>query len=371
MQHKHSVARRRLVLTAPLASFTALAPAITFAQSDVADATVSVLLPKSERIPSFRIDWQQGFQAELLAAGAALRPQYVEYPSGSYRALSAAQSLLDAGCTTLTGIFSRNLATHLGPSLERHSARFMVSDLGANAIRGDQRCDRLTRVGPNLWQQSYQAGQHFAQRGAKRALIATSFYEAGYDLPSAFKQGFMDAGGNSAQIVVTGTPDVLTNDLEFVALADALAGNTYDVLFSLYSGREAIRYLQFAQTIRAGIGTRAALSPLLHGLPPNATTLASEMAFEIVTASVASGTASELNETIYMSMGRVAARAVLNSLGSTCQRSAEWSVAITRTALTKFSGQAEVSEITRFGALSLASPWPPGITSGWLAPYGA
>jgi len=367
-----SATRRQLLLAAPLAPLTALVPAIASAQSG---PLVGVLLPNSERIPGLRMDWRHGFQAELMAANASVNPQYLEYPVGSHRALAAAQALLDRGCTTLTGIFNRNLATHLGESLDRRSATFLVSDLGANAIRGDGNCDRLVRVGPNLWHQAYLAGQHFAQLGGKRALIATSFYEAGYDLPGAFQCGFIAAGGDRADTVVTGTPDITSNAAEFTRLEDALSGNAFDVLFSLYSGREATRYLQFAQTIHKRVGTIASLSPLLHGLPQSAAVRASKIALEVVTAHAPNRDPSiASNETIYTSMGRVAARAVLASLAhaSRCPAYPEWSTTI---ALAPSAGAATrpATLATAFAATdtTLASPWPAGITSGWIAPYGA
>ncbi len=364
----HSLTRRRLLLAAPLASAAALAPTMAFAKTD---SPVGVLLPDNERIPGLRLDWRHGFQSELLDAGATFQPHYLEYSVGSHRALLAAESLLDAGCTTITGIFNRNLATQLGESLDRRSAKFLVSDLGANAVRGHQSCDRLTRVGPNLWQHAYQAGQHVAQSGAKRALIATSFYEAGYDLPSAFKRGFLAAGGDSADIVVTGTPELPAGDDGFSRIADALSGPTFDVLFSLYSGREAVRYLQFAPSIHAAVGTQISLSSMLHGLPQSAFARAAAMDFEVVTAH--SPNVSQADETIYASMGRMAARAVLAALGGSCQKSPEWSTTLARvSAAAQSATDWATPAVTTLSATTLTSPWPAaGAVSGWIAPYGA
>ena len=366
----HSVARRRLLSLAPFVGVAGFAPTLSFAGAGSSDASVGVLLPNNERIPGLRIDWRLGFQSELLAAKATFQPQYLEYSVGSYRALAAAQSLLDGGCTTLTGIFNRNLATHLGESLDRHSAKFLVSDLGANAIRGNPTCDRLIRVGPDLWRQAYLAGQHFAQLGAKRALIATSFYEAGYDLPNAFQLGFMTADGGSADIVVTGTPDVASNDQEFAALADALSGNRFDVLFSLYSGREATRYLKFAQSINGRVGTIAALSPLLHGLPQSAVVSASAMAVQVVTSGAADNHEGNSAQTIYTSMGRFAARAVLASIGSDCSSSPEWFTTIARTTGVSLATRAAPAH-TKPSPTAFASSLRSSLTSGWIAPYGA
>jgi hypothetical protein len=357
----HSATRRRLLLAAPLASAAALAPTVSFASGT---APVGVLLPSNERIPGLRLDWRRGFQAELLAAGSSIRPQFVSYAVGSHRALQAAQSVLDQGCSTLTGIFSRNLATHLSDSLERRSARFLVSDLGANAVRRNHTCDGLTRVGPNLWQHAYLAGQHYAASGAKRALIATSFYEAGYDLPGAFEAGFMAAGGDRAHIVVTGTPEPTLLDDGFTRVSDALASSRFDVLFSLYSGREAARYLQFAQRngFNASVGQMAALSTLLHGLPQSSANRASAMSMQIATAQ--SPGLGETGETIYTTMGRVAAHEVLASLDRACAAPAAWSVALVSVGGSSTAGT----------PVSLAPPWalsPTTVSSGWIAPYGA
>ncbi|MBC7711360.1 MAG: hypothetical protein H7203_14955 [Rhizobacter sp.] len=364
----HAVSRRSFLLLAPLAAVATLTPTIALGQTGT---PVGVLLPNNERIPGLRLDWRRGFQSELLAANAAFQPQYVEYSVGPYRALAAAQSLLERGFTTLTGIFNRNLATSLGESLDRHSAKFLVSDLGANAIRGDPCCHRLTRVGPNLWQQAYLAGQHFARLGAKRALIASSFYEAGYDLPGAFQSGFLSAGGSAAEIVVTGTPDIATNDREFASLAKTLSGRRFDVLFSLYSGREATRYLAYAQTISAQVGTLVALSPLLHGLPQSAVTKAAAMAVEVVTPRAANDNTVNAGETTSTVMGRVAARAVMAAMDSPSQSGLEWHATVAPTKVGSSTFGSATNTTATFDAAAMASPWSSKMTSGWIAPYGA
>jgi hypothetical protein len=358
----HSAARRRLLLAAPLGAVAAIAPTLSFAS---ANATVGVLLPVNERIPGMKLDWQQGFQAELMAADSRQRPHFLPYAVGSYRALAAAQSLLDQGCTALTGIFNRNLATHLSDSLEKRSANFFVSDLGANAVRSNAACERLTRVGPSLWQHAYLAGQRAAQHGARHAVIATSFYEAGYDLPGAFKQGFIDAGGTDATIVVTGTPDLHAGDgFERITSALAARARPVDVLFSLYSGREAARYLAFAHTLSSRVGSMVALSPLLHGMPKRAYTA---LPLDVFSASVAG--VSQQGESLYASMGRVAARSVLAARGQSCGIDATWTAAVTTPVASGEKGR-ELASVWPLRA-NLSAPWQSPSLSGWIAPYGA
>lgn len=352
-----------MLLSAALGAAAAIAPAISFGQ---ANARVGVLLPINERIPGMKLAWQQGFQAELIALDSHLQLDYVPYAVGSHRALAAAQLLLDQGCTTITGIFNRNLATHLSPSLEKHNANFLVSDLGANALRGNSTCARLARVGPNLWQHAYLAGQHAAAQGASNALIATSFYEAGYDLPGAFKQGFIDGGAQSAEIVVTGTPELSAGDDGFARITVALAANAraVDVLFSLYSGREASRYLRFARTLTLRVGRMMALSPLLHGMPRRTV---ADAPMTVVNASVSG--VSRADESLYMAMGRVAARGVLTARGETCASDVAWQATVNDGSAA--SGNASTSVASQTLNPDACAPWQEATVSGWIAPYGA
>lgn len=371
-----STIRRRLLLAAPLGSAASLVPAIALAHST---SHVGVLLPGNERIPGLRLDWRTGFQTELLAAHASFQPHFVEYAVGPQRALQAAQSLLDHGCTTLTGIFSRNLADHLRDSLAQHSARFFVSDLGANAVRRSETCSNLSRVGPNLWQQAYIVGQHYAATGARRALVATSFYEAGYDLPGAFQAGFVAAGGEHVAVVVTGTPEPTLLDDGFTRVSAAIARDRFDVLFSLYSGREAARYLPFAQRdgFNSRVGQMAALSTLVHGLPQSAALRAGALSMQIATAQ--SPGLGDPAETLYTTMGRVAAREVLACIDASCAAPAQWSLVLTSASdLAGSSAQRAAAsraspQLAAFGA-AVATPWDTSrttISSGWVAPYGA
>jgi hypothetical protein len=252
-------------------------------------------------------------------------------------------------------------------SLEKHGANFLVSDLGANAVRGDATCERITRVGPNLWHQAYRAGQHTAARGGTTALIATSFYEAGYDLPGAFKQGFVDGGGRSVTLVVTGTPELPTGDDGFARITAALAERVapVDVLFSLYSGREASRYLTFARSLAPRVGSMVALSPLMHGMPRSKT---ADLPFTILSANFSG--VSRANESLYTTMGRVAARSVLASRGEeSCGTGSAWT-----TTLRQGSAPGTSEPVLLPASLLRAdssAPWQNAAISGWVAPYGA
>ena len=372
--HRTSQSRRALLLAAPAAM------AGVFAGSNVLAATlgergarVGVLLPQAERIPGMTASWRAAFVSELALRKPSIKPQFATFHVGSYRALAAAQNLLDRGCTVLTGVFNANLAFALRESLQQRNALFLVSDLGANHIRQQREHERVVRVGPNLGQLSFAAGAHLAAQGHRTALVAASFYESGYELPNAFRAGFLSSGGQHVEVVITGTPELPTGDDGFTRIASALAADRPDVIWALYSGREASRFLRFAATDVDSNIRLSGLATMVDGLSDLASvdarglqlTLADSQAVGVTTST------SGAPVSLFAAMGSVAARSV-----------ADWSE---RGQINRDAWAPEMQQGS-FAALASGRPdecvalatlkkihdgQPVGDGSGWVSPYGA
>jgi Periplasmic binding protein len=365
-----SQSRRALLLAAPAAMAGAFVGSSALASTlGGSGARVGVLLPQSERIPGMTASWRAAFVAELAVREPSMKPQFSSFHVGAYRAHDAAKQLLDGGCNVLTGIFNANLAFGLRDSLQQHNALFLVSDLGANAIRQPRQHERVVRVGPNLGQLSFAAGARLAAQGHRIALVAASFYESGYDLPNAFREGFLSAGGERVQVVVTGTPELSAGDDGFGRVASSLSADRPDVIWALYSGREAGRFLRFASTsVDAGVKV-SGLASLVDGLPDLASVDAEGLQLTLAD-SRATGSA-DGTMSLFASMGTVAARSVVDwSQRGQLNRDA-WSPEMQSGSLSALASGcpaecAVLATSTAGDALRQIAA-----SSGWVSPYGA
>ncbi len=365
-----SQSRRALLLAAPAAMAGAFVGSSALAATlGGSSARVGVLLPQSERIPGMTASWRAAFVAELAVREPSIKPQFASFHVGAYRAQDAAKQLLDDGFNVLTGIFNANLAFGLRDSLQQHNAIFLVSDLGANAIRQRREHERVVRVGPNLGRLSFAAGARLAAQGHRIALVAASFYESGYDLPNAFREGFLSAGGQRVQVVVTGTPELPAGDDGFARIASALSADRPDVVWALYSGREAGRFLSFAATgVDASVKV-SGLASMVDGMPDMAAVGAGTLQLTLADSratNIADGSVS-----LFASMGAVAARSVADWSQRGVLRPNSWSPEMQSGSLVALAD----GRPARCTSLAV----PPTMdallrndsSSGWVSPYGA
>jgi outer membrane PBP1 activator LpoA protein len=235
--------RRAMLLAAPTGAALASLPSLASASQ----SGIGLVLPATERVAGSRADWLSGFMSEqqwLGVVSPVVKTVYVTGPSSLKRATEA---LLQSGVQTLAGWADANSVADLSPVLDAHGARFLVSDLGAKSIRGALP-NSVERGGMNLWQRAYDAGESVANRGAKTALVATSFYESGFDLVGAFARGFREAGGARLEVTVTGTPELAHGEQAWQRIDTLHPGFRPEAVFALYSGREAVEFAALARS---------------------------------------------------------------------------------------------------------------------------
>jgi len=101
-----------------------------------------------------------------------------------------------------------------------------------------------------LWRSAWALGQWSAGRLGPRAMVASSFYESGFDHLEAFRLGFESAGGQILACQVTdipGRPDRLGDFLKETALRQP------DFVAAFHSGEQAVHFaLRWRQSGLAG-----------------------------------------------------------------------------------------------------------------------
>jgi hypothetical protein len=365
--------RRQLLLAAPTTAALTALPQISFASSA---ARVGLLMPKTESIAGSKADWLRGFETELRSArqtsAGSVSLTTAQYAPGPYRAAAAARSMLANGCNVLTGLFSCEFADRMPEEYWAKGAKFLIADLGAKARR---RVDTLgvQRVGPNLWKHAYALGQYQASRGARRALVASSFYESGFDLVAAYREGFLDAGGERIDVVVTGTPELAHGEFAWSRISVSVAAQRPDAMFALYSGSEASKFLQFVE--RAALREKfrepiAALSTMIDSLPRDNTNRSDRLPLTIARATL--GDSPKAEQSIFAETGRAAAIEMLraSASGSTVP-AADWSLFVETGSLSELASRSlriDSKTVAWCDENRLGSQLA---NSGWFVPYGA
>jgi ABC-type branched-subunit amino acid transport system substrate-binding protein len=133
------------------------------------------------------------------------------------------------------------VATSLSALLEERRALLVVSDAGADAIEPARGGGSVFYDSLGYWQASWAMGRWAARNLGRRAVVAASFYESGYDSLYAFQRGLEEAGGEVVETCVTHIPPA-RHDIGR-ALA-AIREARPDFAYAVYSGQPAVDFVR-------------------------------------------------------------------------------------------------------------------------------
>lgn len=244
------VTRRAFIKGAALAAGVWSMPAAVPARAAVAplDQSVSsvapaigVLLPQSTLYPAMGRSFLAGLQGGLGAAQARL----VVEDTGVGGRLARAQTeklLREDGVELLVGLLGAE-AYHGPIQAARERGRLMIgATLGENLAREHQTNPNLFHASLGMWQASWALGDWAARNVGRTVLIATSFYDSGYDTLAAFRLGFEGGGGRVLDTLVTHRPgDPGSHDVP--ALLGRSAARAADCVFASYCGPRAAEFV--------------------------------------------------------------------------------------------------------------------------------
>jgi branched-chain amino acid transport system substrate-binding protein len=271
---KRRVSRRAFLRTAGYAAGAlAAAPLIGPAAGSIAavsapgsapagaPVSIGVLLPQSQFYPDLARNFLAGMQLYLAQAHgrAGGRPIVLltrDYGRSTARALDQSRELIEqARADLLVSTLSSGIAASLDPLLREWQVPLVVSGAGANVTRQDRESPYIFRNSLNFWRSSWALGGWAARNLGTKALIATSFYDSGYDAYYTFQLGFESAGGTIAQTRVTHRPTDTPDHL--AALMSDIRQTRPDLVFAAYSGRDAVDFVRAYDA--AGLSARIPL----------------------------------------------------------------------------------------------------------------
>ncbi len=222
--------------------------------------TIGVMLPRSRGYPQLAPNLLAGVELALAqlgqqVAGRPLRLAVEEIGLGLALAEQKARKLLSAdGVDFAVGLLPVNLAAALQPLFAAQQVCLIACQAGENIPRRDEQGPFCFQNSLALWQANYALGARAAAQIGRRAILAQSFYDSGYDLPFAFRLGYEQAGGEVLRTFLTHRPPDPGPLAPIFELAER---ERADLIFASYSGRPAGDFLRAYAA--AGLGGRVPL----------------------------------------------------------------------------------------------------------------
>ena len=242
-------------------SYLALAPSdpngTLFAASSSPSTAklIGLFTPDSSLVPNAGERWLLGVREALGQAGIMGPLESRVYGKTPSLAAEMASGLLDgASAGAAIAFMDPHGAIPLARFCAAHKLPLVVTTLGANVTREGFRNESFAIESLELWRSAAMLGVWAARNVGKRAVAACSFYDAGYDLPFAFRCGYEFAGGEVLGSVVTHRP---TEGTDLTAATATIKKLAPDVILASYCGPAAVDFV--TACAQAGLERRVRL----------------------------------------------------------------------------------------------------------------
>jgi branched-chain amino acid transport system substrate-binding protein len=228
------------LLAYPLLSLWPRARALASSQTQ-APLRIGLLLPAQTLYPRLGESLRAGLELGLGQAGQPAELVAATFGAGQGGVWDNASRLLDQSpVDVLVGLLNGQTAERLQPLLAGKQKTLVACDVGANAISQARPDPNLYFSTLSYWQASYALGAWAAANLGKRAIIASSLYDAGYDTLFAFQLGLESAGGQVLSTAITHRPGDGDNAGVFADVA-RLKPN---FIYGAYCGPAAIEFVR-------------------------------------------------------------------------------------------------------------------------------
>lgn len=242
-----SVTRGGFVRLAGLgAAGLVVAPAATASAATARRIRVGLLLPTGGSYARMGDSFATGFRMYLeqaqVRAPILTRP-VVDGHGGAY---TATAELLGAGVDVLVAGITAPVARLVRPLLEERRVPMVVANVGGHVVLPSERSPYVLHNSLLYWQSCFALGRWAAAKAGRRAYIASSQADSGYDTTFAFRRAFEASGGSVVGSAVTpGGRDVAGVLSEIRALRPG-------VVFANYTGPAAAEFR--SAYVRARVG---------------------------------------------------------------------------------------------------------------------
>jgi branched-chain amino acid transport system substrate-binding protein len=208
---------------------------------------IGMLLPESELYPAMGDNLKAGIKLFFDQGQAQAADGHTELVTetiglGFGQAVPKARKLITEDRVDLVvGILNSSVAARLRKVFEGSRTFLIVSNVGANTVRADEQSPFVFYNSLSFWQASRAMGSWAARNLGRKAFVASSFYESGYDVLYAFAQGFEGAGGKILQTFVSHIP---ADTRGFGSVLAEIESAKPDFVSAFYSGQQAIDFVK-------------------------------------------------------------------------------------------------------------------------------
>lgn len=207
--------------------------------------SIGLLVPETASCPNLGRNLADGLKLALTQSvpGRAGEPALFTAPYGSspMAAAEEARRLVDAhNVDLLVGVMNPAIAARLDRFLESKDRILLVADPGANIVRSSEHSGRIFYASLGYWQSGYAAGQWMVRNAGRRAFVASSFYESGFDALHAFRLGAESAGGEVAGSHISHVPP---DPADMRRTMEMIGEVRPDFVYAVYSGSEAVDFV--------------------------------------------------------------------------------------------------------------------------------
>lgn len=203
-----------------------------------------VLLARSDMFPKLAMDFLNGFKLAFKAVNTDCNPKLLIESIGNATDDELLQRIekliLQENVDVIVSFCSFFMIDKLTAIANSYQKPIIHVSLGARSLKRIHKSPYVLFQSLNLTHSSYLSGKHAVSMGKKGALLA-SFYDGGYHMAEAFVRGFEENGG---AIVYSYVSQMDYRQDDFKAMIEGIKASAPEVLFTLFSFKEAARVLE-------------------------------------------------------------------------------------------------------------------------------
>lgn len=213
--------------------------------SDWPAVRLGMLMPGGGFSPQLIENYLKGFDYCLKTSGckeAGVSIELVKAHSDGPVSVSALKKLLHKDKVTLvTGIMNNAAASALNSFARDEKFVLVTGSLGESMARKTDMFPGTFHCSMNFSQANWAMGRWAADNMGRSCIVATSLYDAGYDMLEAFRMGYQAAGGTIQEIFVS---DAATGTPAFDKFFSSIDATRPDFIFALNSGSKGAEFMK-------------------------------------------------------------------------------------------------------------------------------
>lgn len=200
---------------------------------------IGVVVLESSLYPDMGDNLVAGMKLALAEAGWENTRLIVERADNGSSIVRARSLVRNEKVDILAGMINPLIVHRLREDLEQTGTIYLNMEGGANHYQPRDESPLIFHNSLGYWQANWALGSWAAANVGKRAVVASSLYESGYDAYYAFPQGFEGGGGR----VVGRELVVNSGSKELAAMISAIGADRPDFVFASFSGEEAVAFV--------------------------------------------------------------------------------------------------------------------------------